>query len=179
MSDEPLVTPPVHDDGPAAPDREIEGGEASRTGFDSRLFDALRTMADELAVKHTSMPIVVPARQIADVVNKLLPDLPRIPDYDTVSAPERRWAEATFYSPSELPDTTPSTMGVYANDSEQVCVPVTIDGVTTTLTLDFAQAQDFFLAGLGAVEYVKAQRGPQYLTPSGLTPLDFVKAGPA
>jgi hypothetical protein len=174
MSDEPLTTPPVHDAGPAAPDREIEGGLASRTGFRSRLVDALEVMADELAVKHTSMPIVVPAGQIADVVAKLVPDMPRVPDYDHVSALAQRWSETTVYSPSRLPDREPSAIGVRADRlTDRVLISVEIDGKHEMIGLDPESARGFFLAGLAAVEFLKAERGPQYLTPSGLPDSPF------
>lgn len=176
MSEQPEMTPPIHDDGPVTAPREIEGGEASRTGFKSRLVDALEVMANELAVKHTSLPIVVPAGQIADVVVKLLPDLPRIPDYDDVSARVQTWSETMVYSPSQLPDRESSTIGVHAEpDTERVMIPVSVDGKADVIGLDIDSARNYFLAGLAAVEFLRAERAPkQFLTPSGLAPSDFV-----
>lgn len=166
MSDEHLIltTPPVHDAGPAVGQREIEGGVKSRTGFDSRLRDEFERVTDEVAARHTSMPIVVPVKELVEAVMRLLPDLPRIPDYDHVSASLARWTETTVYDRYSVPDTDPDSIGVFVRDQGpdlgKVCVEFSRPGadVTSTLDLEPDAAESFGLAVLAACAYAKAQQ---------------------
>lgn len=167
MSDEDLVltTPPVHDAGPAVGQHEIAGGQASRTGFESRLRDALERMTDQVAARHTSMPIIVPVKEIIETLTRLLPDIVRVPDYDHVSASLTKWTEATNYDRYAVPDADPDSFGVFVRDqgpdAGRVCIEHTEPGEDRTSTFDFEDpdyAAGFFLAGLAACAYAKSQR---------------------
>lgn len=167
MPDEHLIltTPPVHDAGPQVGQHEIEGGAATRTGFDSRMRDALERMTDEVAARHSSMPIVVPVKEIMETITSLLPDIPRVPDYDHVSAHVAKWTRASEYNRYAVPESDPDSLGVFVRDQGpdlgKVCVEFTQPGNVTTSTFDFEDAdyaESFFLAGLAACAYAKAQR---------------------
>lgn len=166
MSDDHLIltTPPVHHAGPDTELREIEGGEAARTGLDSRLREEFIRIADELAASNTRVVIAVPVKQLVEATLRVVGDLPRVPDYDQVSASLAKWSEESTYSPSEVPDADPDSLGVFVRDQGpdigKVCVELTrpADGVTTTLDFDADSIESFFLAGLAACAYAKAQR---------------------
>lgn len=159
-----LTTPPVHDAGPDIGLREIEGGQAAKSGLDSQLRDEFARVADELAARNTRTVIAVPVRQLVEAVLRVVPGLPRVPDYDAVTAHLARWEEASDYSPSEVPECDPDSIGVFVRDQGpdmgKVCVEFTrpADGVTSTLDFDPEYAEHFFLAGLAACAYAKAQR---------------------
>lgn len=165
MSEVPiLTTPPVHDAGPDIGQKEIKGGEASRTGFDSRMRDALERMTDEVAARHTNMPIVVPVKEILETVRAVLPDLPRIPDYDHTSAALARWTEASEYNRYAVPDADPDSLGVFVRDQGadigKVCIELARPGDDTTATLDFDPdyIESFGLAVLAACAYARTRR---------------------
>jgi hypothetical protein len=160
-----LTTPPVHDDGPAVDQHEIGGGEVAKTGLDSRLREAFMRVADDLAAKNTRVAVAVPVKQLLKATLHTIQDLPRVPDYDAVSAHLARWSEATEYSPTEVPDSDPDSLGVFVRDQGpdvgKVCVEFTRSADDVTSTLDFEDpvyAESFFLAGLAACAYAKAQR---------------------
>lgn len=166
MSDENLIltTPPVHDAGPSTPQTEIVGGDASRTGLDSRLREEFVKIADALAASNTRVVIAVPVKQLVEATLRVVGDLPRVPDYDHVSACLTQWSQESGYSPSEVPDADPDSLSVFVRDSGpeagQVCVELARpgDGVTTTLDFDPAFIKSFFLAGLAACAYAEAQK---------------------
>jgi hypothetical protein len=158
-----LTTPPVHDAGPDTVLREIQGGEATKIGLDSRLRDEFARIADELAARNTRTVIAVPVKQLVEATIKVVGDLPRVPDYDAVTAHLTRWEQESEYSPSEVPDTDPDSIGVFVRDQGpdlgKVCIELTQPGQDTTHTLDFEPGyiEHFFLAGLAACAYSKAQ----------------------
>lgn len=165
MSDEHiLTTPPVHDAGPATGVTEIEGGTAAKTGLDSRLRAAFEDVMEKFATRNTRVIIAAPVRQLAEAAIKVVGDLPRVPDYDHTSACLTTWSEESEYSPFEVPDADPDSLGVFVRDqgpdAGKVCVELTrpADGVTTTLDFDSAYIEHFFLAGLAACAYAKAQK---------------------
>lgn len=160
MEQQPEVTtvPPVHHAGPDTQEREIVGGDTvARVGLDSLLRDAFETVGNDLAVKHTTMPIVVPVRQLVDATVRVIGDLPRIPDYDDVSAHKQQWSETQSYSPVELPEDEPKTLGVNA-EGAVVVVRANLGSVDDDVRLDPDHAEGFFLAGLAAARQAKANQ---------------------
>jgi len=159
-----LTTPPVHDAGPDLGQKEIEGGDASRTGVHSRLREAFEEIITNFAARNTRVVIAAPVRQLAEAAIKVVGDIPRIPDYDHVSASLASWSLASDYSPIELPEADPDSIGVFVRDqgpdAGKVCVEITQPGQDQTTTLDFEPdyIEAFFLAGLAACVYAKAQR---------------------
>lgn len=151
-----LTTPPVHG-GPEFGDKPIIGGDAVKTGLDARLREAFEAVVTEFAAK-TSLPVVSPTKQLIAATLRIVNDLPRVPDYDDVSAREVRWSSAVEYSPIEVPDADPDALGVYAKGGV-VCVDFDSPGNQSTDTLEFdpAYIESFFLAGLAACAYAKAQ----------------------
>lgn len=166
MSDESiLTTPPVHESGPDVGQREIAGGETVKVGLDSRLREVFARVADELAARNTRTVIAVPVKQLVEATIKVVKDLPRVPDYDVVAAHAARWTEESEYSPSVVPDSDPDSLGVFVREmgsnAGKVCVEFTQPGQGRTSTFDFEDpdyAESFFLAGLAACAYAKAQR---------------------
>lgn len=164
MSDDTvLTTPPVHDAGPDIGQKEIEGGEVSRTGVDSRLRAAFEKAVDEVA-ERTSMPVVAPVKELLAATMRIISDMPRVPDYDHVSACATSWSETSEYNRYEVPETDPDSLGVFVRDQGpqfgMVCVELTRPGADVTTTLDFdpEYAESFFLAGLAACAYAKSKK---------------------
>lgn len=161
--DSVLTTPPVYDAGPDVSQKEIEGGEASRTGTDSRLRAAFEKAVDEVA-ERTSMPVVAPVKELLAATMRIVSDMPRVPDYDHTSASLARWTETSEYNRYEVPDADPDSLGVFVRDQGpqlgMVCVELTrpADDVTTTLDFDPDYAESFFLAGLAACAYAKSKK---------------------
>lgn len=165
MSDEHLIltTPPVHG-GPEFGEKEITGGEVAKTGLDSRLRGEFLRVADEVAATNTRVVVAVPVKQLLEATLRVVSDLPRVPDYDHVSASLTRWSEASDYIPSEVPEADPDSFGVFVRDQGpdigKVCIELTrpADGDTATYDFDPEDVESFFLAGLAACAYAKAQR---------------------
>jgi hypothetical protein len=159
-----LTTPPVHDAGPAVDQKEIEGGEVVKTGLDSRLREEFINVAEAVAAKNTRVAIAVPVKPLVEATLRVVAGLPRVPDYDSVSAHLTTWSEASEYSVIEAPEADPDSLGVFVRtdgpDAGQVCVELTRPGddVTTTLDFDPEYIESFFLAGLAACAYARAQR---------------------
>lgn len=158
MDEQPQITttPPVHHDGPVTRQHEIEGGDAQRVGLDSLLRAEFERVTNEVAAKHTTMPIVTPVRQLVEATVRVVADLPRIPDYDHVVAGVARWEEITAYSPTEVPDHDPAGIGVQADGGT---ILLTVDGLRDNrLVLDPDHAEGLFLAGLAAVRAAKVAK---------------------
>lgn len=139
---------------PASPETSFPG-----SGTASRLRAALKAVADELAVKHTSIAIVLPVKEVLATVFRVIEDVPRIPDYDPELAKEQAWRTATGFSHIELFD-DPEELKVMADQAEDR-VTMTVQSSADSahvLNLDVAEAEGFFLAGLAAVAHLKRQR---------------------
>lgn len=65
---------------------------------EDRLRQALSRVADEVAEKNTTMPIVIPVRQIMGAVFAVFSDVPRVPDLTADEVAERRWMQAEVTS---------------------------------------------------------------------------------
>lgn len=157
-----LTTPPVHG-GPDFGEKAVEGaGDAAKVGLASRIRDVVERVGTDAATK-TSMPVLIPTKQLVSGLLAMLADVPRIPDYDAVAAHAARWMELE-YNPLEVPDAEPDSLGVFVRssgpDEKKVCIELTrpVDGVTTTLDFEADNIESFFLAGLAACAYAKAQR---------------------
>lgn len=157
--DQPEVTtvPPVHHAGPDTAEREIAGGEAEHVGVDSLIMGEFQRIMTDMAAKNTRVVVAAPLRQLVDAVMRIIPDLPRIPDYDDVSSRKREWSEGTEYSPFELPESTPKTLGVNV-EGAAVVVRANLGTVDDDVRLDPDSAEDFFLAGLAAARRAKIAR---------------------
>lgn len=157
MEQQPEVTtvPPVHHAGPDTQEREIAGAdEAAHVGVDSLIMDEFRRIMTDMAAKNTRVVVAAPLRQLVDAVMRIIPDLPRIPDYDDVSARKQEWSETTAYSPFELPEAQPKTLGVNA-EGAVVVVRANLGTVDDDVRLDPDHAEGFFLAGLAAARQAK------------------------
>lgn len=157
--DHPEITeaPPVHDPGPGGSEREIEGGEVARVGLDSLLREEFERIGTDVAARHTRVAVAVPVPQLVAAVLRIVPDLPRVPDYDDVSARLRRFEEATEYSPVFLPDSDPRSIGVHV-DGVSVVLPVDLAGAVGEVALTADYAEEFGLAVVAAARYAKVRK---------------------
>ncbi|NUT90890.1 MAG: hypothetical protein HOY78_02555 [Saccharothrix sp.] len=181
MDNEITTTPPVHHDGPDTAVREIVSeGPTTHTGVDSTLRAEFERIAVDLAAKHTKLAIVVPVRQLVDATVRVVADMPRIPDYDDVTARAQVWTETTDYSPTVVPDFDPATCGVHAQDTSVKVWMLGADGDGASLVMEPEQAEAFFLAGLAAVRHAasvrdrvareREGRDGRLILPPGVTP---------
>ena len=119
------------------------------SSVDDHLRAALAVVADD-ASRKTSTPIVIPVRQILDAVHAALPDLPRIPRYDS-QAHERVWSDEAPHSVTELhPD--PPRISAY-RDGARVSITVEDPDHALTMTLDPVDAESFALHLLAAARH--------------------------
>lgn len=163
MSDEHiLTTPPVHG-GPDFGEKAIGGaGDVAKVGLAARIREVVERVGIDAATK-TTMPVVIPTKQLVSGLLAMFADVPRVPDYDAVAAHAARWMELE-YNPLEVPDAEPDSLGVFVRssgpDAGKVCIEFTEPAADHTTALDFEPdaIESFFLAGLAACAYARKQR---------------------
>ncbi len=164
MSDEKiLTTPPVHG-GPDFGETHVDGaGDATKVGLASRIREVVERVGT-ISAARTSLPVLIPTRELVSGLLAMFTDVPRIPDYDAVAAHSARWTELEF-TPLEVPDAEPDSLGVFVRDSGEnegkVCIEFARPGDDRTTTLDFEPdaIESFFLAGLAACAAARKQQG--------------------
>lgn len=124
------------------------------TGTDALLRDQLGRIADEVAARNTRVAIALPVPEIISLFHRVVPSMPRIPDYDATLAPSQVWSAAPDFSTDEIPEQAPELRVQLGNAEEigdQVVVTVETIGAVVRCPLPLERAEQFFLAGLAAV----------------------------
>lgn len=159
MQQDDSASPPVHDDGPATEVREVAGGDhVEHVGVDALIMEEFKRIITEVAARNTRVAVVAPLRQLVDAVMRIVTDLPRIPDYDDVTARSQTWEESSDYSPFELSDTAPGAIKVYTDGAEVVHRHGRQGDPLEEIRLDPESAEQYHLAGLAAARHAKTVR---------------------
>lgn len=136
---------------------------ADQVGLRSRIYEAMRQVADATSAASTRVAIAVPVKQITAALLELFPQLADVPDYDPVVAEQRVWAAV----PQAFDDTDPEFDDLDVIGPElaarvvggEVVVTVTSPAIgKLDIPLTALDAREFFLHGLSAAEHLRANR---------------------
>jgi len=136
---------------------------AEQVGLRSRIREAMRQVADDMAAASTRVAIAVPVKQITTALLELLPTLADVPDYDPGLAEKRIWAAI----PQAVDDTDPEfddldvigpEVSVRAVGGEVVMVVTAPTVGRLEIPLTALDAREFFLSGVAAAEHARTAR---------------------
>lgn len=130
--------------------------EFTGSGTDDRLRAELEAEINQLAAKHTRTAIVVPVKQVLAAVYRVLPDVPRIPNYDPEVAAAQTWSSVMEFSLTELHDDPTEVRARYNEKTGNIRMVVNGEH-DQEFELNPDVAEGFFLAGLAAVAYARRQ----------------------
>lgn len=132
-------------------------------GMLTRIREALRQVADDVAAKNTRTVIAVPGKEISEAMFRIFSDVPRVPDYDPEAAGKSHHDSVIEnYAADEIPP-DPIRLSVWADEegdrADDPSVVIAFDDGQAVVRTPFDPdvAERLFLEGLAACRYARAR----------------------